>query len=299
MNIFYCDQFTYPLPPEHRFPATKYGLLRAKVAAQLVPPGQLLIPEAATDEQILRVHDAGYLERVATGQLAPKESRRIGLPWSPELVERSRRAAGGTIGACRAALTGGVAVNLSGGTHHSFSDHGEGFCVFNDCAIAVRALQAERLVRRVVIIDCDVHQGNGTAAIFSGDTTVFTFSIHGAKNFPFHKEHSDLDLELDDGTGDAAYLTALRSGLERVRGEAGVDLAIYLAGADPYEGDTLGRLSVSPAGLAERDRAVFEVCRQAGWPVAVVMGGGYGRQIQDTVDIHFETVRIALDMAQG
>lgn len=297
MKIFYCDLFAYPLPPEHRFPAKKYGLLRAQVAAKLVPPGQLSVPEAASDEQILRAHDAGYLERVATGQLTLKESRRIGLPWSPELVERSRRAAGGTIGACRAALADGVAVNLSGGTHHAFGDHGEGFCVFNDCAIAARALQAERRVRRVAIVDCDVHQGNGTAAIFSGDTTVFTFSIHGAKNFPFHKEHSDLDLELDDGTEDAAYLAALRRGLEHVRGEGGVDLAIYLAGADPYAGDSLGRLSVSSAGLAERDRMVFEVCRQAGWPVAAVMAGGYGRRIQDTVDIHFETVRIALETA--
>ena len=294
MIVFHCDQFTYPLPPEHRFPAQKYALLRAQVAATLVPPVVLRVPNAVSDEQLLRAHDAEYLAKVAGGTLSEREVRRIGLPWSPELVERSRRSVGGTVEACRAALTDGIAVSLSGGTHHAFADHGEGFCIFNDCAVAARAMQAEERVRRVVIIDCDVHQGNGTAAILADDPTVFTFSIHGAKNFPFHKERSDLDVELADGADDATYLAALTAGMDTALAAAHADLAIYLAGADPFVGDALGRLALSKAGLAERDRLVIDRCRRADLPVAVVMAGGYARQIQDTVDIHLETVRICI-----
>ena len=294
MIVFHCDQFTYPLPPEHRFPAQKYALLRAQVAATLVPPVVLRVPNAVSDEQLLRAHDAEYLAKVAGGTLSEREVRRIGLPWSSELVERSRRSVGGTVEACRAALTDGIAVSLAGGTHHAFADHGEGFCIFNDCAVAARAMQAEERVRRVVIIDCDVHQGNGTAAILADDPTVFTFSIHGAKNFPFHKECSDLDVELADGADDATYLTALTAGVDAALAAAHADLAIYLAGADPFVGDTLGRLALSKAGLAERDRLVLDRCRCADLPVAVVMAGGYARQIQDTVDIHLETVRICI-----
>jgi acetoin utilization deacetylase AcuC-like enzyme len=225
--------------------------------------------------------------------------RRIGLPWSPELVERSRRSVGGSIEACRAALGDGIGVSLSGGTHHAFPDHGEGFCVFNDCAVAARAMQAEGRARRIVIIDCDVHQGNGTAAIFAGDSSVFTFSIHGAKNFPLHKERSDLDLELPDGTADGDYLDALEIGVERALAMACADLAIYLAGADPYIGDTLGRLALTKAGLAARDRLVFDHCRRAGLPVAAVMAGGYAKDILDTAEIQFETVRIASERCQA
>jgi acetoin utilization deacetylase AcuC-like enzyme len=204
MKAFYCDHFVLPLPPEHRFPMRKYALLREQVLAQgIIAPEDLLIPAPATDEEILRAHDAAYLERVKRGDLTRQEQRRIGFPWSAAMVERSRRSSGGTMGACRAALAEGVAVNLAGGTHHAFRDHGEGFCVFNDSAIAARAMQAEGRTRRVVILDCDVHQGNGTASILAGDPTVFTFSIHGANNFPFHKERSDLDIELPDGAGDA------------------------------------------------------------------------------------------------
>ena len=245
MKVFHCDQFIYPLPPDHRFPAQKYALLRAQVAATLVPPVVLRVPDAASDEQLLRAHDAEYLAKVAGGALSEREVRRIGLPWSPELVERSRRSVGGTIEACRAALADGIAVSLSGGTHHAFADHGEGFCIFNDCAVAARTMQAEERVRRVVIIDCDVHQGNGTAAILADDPTVFTFSIHGAKNFPFHKERSDLDVELADGADDAIYLAALTAGLDTALAAARADLAIYLAGADPFVGDALGRLALS------------------------------------------------------
>ncbi len=295
MKVFYCDLFTYPLPDGHRFPAQKYALLRAAVTARLVPPVDLAVPDAASDEQLLRAHDADYLTRINNGSLTTLEIRRMGLPWSPELVERSRRSVGGTIGACRAALADGVGVSLSGGTHHAFRDRGEGFCIFNDSAVAARAMQAEGRARRIVILDCDVHQGNGTAAILADDPSVFTFSIHGAKNFPFHKERSDLDIELPDGAGDGLYLAALEAGLRRALEAARADLAIYLAGADPYAGDTLGRLALSKAGLMARDRLVFDACRRSGVPVAVVMAGGYARPIEDTVEIHAGTVQIAAE----
>ena len=300
MKIFYCDGSPLPLPPGHRFPIQKYVLLReAVLAADLVAPENLLVPKPATDEQIMRAHDDDYLERVKTGQLTPKEVRRIGLPWSPELVARARCSVGGTIGACRAALRDGIAVSLVGGTHHAFRDHGQGYCVFNDSVIAARTVQAGGQVQRVAIVDCDVHQGNGTAAILADDPSIFTFSIHGARNFPFHKEQSDLDVELEDGTGDAYYLEALQAGLACALDLAEAELVIYLAGADPYAGDQLGRLALSKEGLAKRDRLVFELCRGAGLPVATVMSGGYGRQIEDTVDIHLGTVRIAAEMARG
>jgi acetoin utilization deacetylase AcuC-like enzyme len=297
VNVFHCDQFSYPLPPGHRFPAAKYALLRERVGAELTPPCRLCAPDAATDEQLLRVHQPAYLAKVVSGTLMDREVRRIGLPWSPELVERSRRSVGGTIATCRAALTDGIAVSLAGGTHHAFPDHGAGYCTFNDVAVAVRAMQAEGRARRIVVADCDVHQGDGTAAIFAGDSSVFTFSIHGAKNFPLRKERSDLDVELPDATGDADYLNALEIGLERSLALACADLAIYLAGADPYACDTLGRLALSQEGLAARDRQVFSQCRAAGLPVAVVMGGGYAKNIQDTVAIQLETVRIAAQLA--
>jgi acetoin utilization deacetylase AcuC-like enzyme len=297
MKIFYCDEFPLPLPAGHRFPIQKYALLReAVIAADLPGPVELLVPAPASDEQLLRAHDGDYVQRMTAGQLTPHEIRRIGLPWSPQLVARARCSAGGTIAACRAALHEGLAVSLAGGTHHAFRDHGQGYCVFNDSAVAARAMQAEGAARRAVILDCDVHQGNGTAAITADDSSIFTFSIHAAHNFPFHKERSDLDVELADGTGDAAYLEALEGGLRRAMDLAGAGLAIYLAGADPYAGDRLGRLALSKAGLAARDRLVLGMCRAAGLPAAVVLAGGYGRRIEDTVDIHLETVRIAVEM---
>jgi acetoin utilization deacetylase AcuC-like enzyme len=296
MRIFYTDHFVLPLPDGHRFPMRKYALLRQRVAeSALVAPDQLIVPHAATDAELLRAHDAGYLRRCQAGELTPQEIRRIGFPWSPQMVERSRRSSGATIEACRAALEEGVAANLAGGTHHAYRDHGEGYCVFNDSAVAARAMQAEGRARRVLIVDCDVHQGNGSAAILAGDETIFTFSIHGAKNFPFHKEHSDLDIALDDGAGDEAYLAALDHGLCQAIELSHADLAIYLAGADPFAGDKLGRLALSKRGLAERDRMVLEYCRQAGLPVAITMAGGYARAIEDTVDIHFQTIRTAAE----
>ncbi len=274
----------------------KYALLRQRVAESgLIAPENMRVPPAASDAEIMRAHDADYLHRVQNGLLTPQEIRRIGFPWSPEMVERSRRSSGATIAACRATLEDGLAANLAGGTHHAFRDGGQGFCVFNDSAIAARAMQAEGRVRRIVIIDCDVHQGNGTAAILAGDPTIFTFSIHGAKNFPFHKEQSDLDVELEDGADDATYLAALEHGLCQALDRAQADMAIYLAGADPFAGDRLGRLALSKAGLAARDRLVFDFCQAAGLPVAITMSGGYAPQIEDIVDIHFQTIREAVE----
>jgi acetoin utilization deacetylase AcuC-like enzyme len=294
MKIFYCDHFVLPLPEKHRFPMQKYSLLRERVVAgRLVPPNHLLEPESATDDQLALAHAVDYIERVKQGTLSAQEIRRIGFPWSPKLVERARRSVGGTIGACRAALREGIGVNLAGGTHHAGRDHGEGFCVFNDSAVAARTMQAEKRVERVVIIDCDVHQGNGTAAILSNDRSIFTFSIHGEKNFPFRKVSGDLDIGLPDGTADSAYLAALEAGLHEALARAQADLAIYLAGADPYAGDRLGRLALSKAGLVERDRLVLEQCRLAGLPVAIVMAGGYAEPPTETVDIHFQTVQLA------
>jgi acetoin utilization deacetylase AcuC-like enzyme len=233
------------------------------------------------------------LRRVVSGTLTAKEMRRIGFPWSERMVERSRRASGGTLGACLAALEDGFAANLAGGTHHAFADRGEGYCVFNDSVIAARAVRAEGLVERVVVVDTDVHQGNGTAAILGGDASVFTFSIHGAKNFPFRKEESDLDVALPDGADDGEYLDALEGGLEKALDRSGAQLAVYLAGADPFEDDRLGRLCVTREGLAERDRLVLESCRERGIPVAVTMAGGYAREVEDTVDIHFQSIERA------
>jgi acetoin utilization deacetylase AcuC-like enzyme len=294
MKAFYADTFVLPLPPGHKFPMAKYTLLRERLLQERVlEPRQLHLPHAATDEELGRAHDPEYVRRASEGLLTDPEMRRIGFPWSPGMIERSRRSAGGTIEAARAAFEDGVGVNLAGGTHHAFRDRGEGFCLFNDAAVAARAMQAEGRARRVVVIDTDVHQGNGTAAIFRDDPTVFTFSIHGEKNFPYRKEESDLDLALPDGTGDDAYLEALDRGLRESIERAKADLAIFLSGADPHEGDRFGRLKLTKAGLRERDRRVFAAVRAAGLPVAVAMGGGYGRDVHDTVDVHVGTVREA------
>ncbi len=272
----------------------KYALLRERVLREgIITADQLHIPEPASITELARAHDPAYIERVLNGQLTSAELRRIGFPWSPQMVERSRRSAGATIAACRVALSEGVGVNLAGGTHHAFSDAGAGYCVFNDAAVAARAMQAEGRAQRIAIIDCDVHQGDGTAAILAGDETIFTFSIHGANNFPFRKQQSDLDIGLPDATSDTAYLDALEWGIRQVFASARPELIIYLAGADPYYDDRLGRLSLTKAGLAERDRLVFTFCQAAGVPIAIAMAGGYARQIVDTVDIHAHTVAMA------
>ncbi len=294
MDIFYTDHFVLPLPPGHRFPMEKYARLRERViAAGIAGDGRMREPPAATDVELERAHDRAYVQQVQAGTLSAAEMKRIGFPWTPAMVERSRRSAGATLEACRAALARGIAVNLAGGTHHAFRDRGEGYCVFNDSAVAALAMQAEGRARRVAVIDCDVHQGNGTAAILAGDPSVFTFSIHGANNFPFRKEESDLDIELPDGTGDDAYLAALEQGVCHALSAGQPDLVIYLAGADPFEGDRLGRLALTKTGLAARDRLVLTLVRDAGLPIAITMAGGYARQIDDSVDIHFSTVSIA------
>lgn len=275
----------------------KYARLHRAVKEANLPGVELHAAHPATEEQILRVHTPEYFYKVVHGGLSEKEIRRVGFPWSPELVTRSLYSVGGTIDTCRSALADGISANLAGGTHHAYADHGEGYCVFNDAAVALRAMQAERRIRRALILDCDVHQGNGTAAIFAADPSVITFSIHGEKNFPFHKERSDLDIALPDGSGDETFLAALKSGVERIAPRAGADLVIYIAGADPYIGDRLGRLAMSIPGLEARDRWVLDYCSMLGLPTAIVMGGGYARQVEDVVQIHLQTIRLAAQKA--
>jgi acetoin utilization deacetylase AcuC-like enzyme len=294
MLTWTSSRYTFPLPDGHRFPIAKYTRLREQVVNDgIIRREDLREPEPASREALLLVHTADYVDRFVAGALAPDEARRLGLPWSPALVERSLRAVGGTCEACDAALDAGIAMNLAGGTHHAFADHGEGFCVFNDVAVAIRLLQREGRIRRAAIIDLDVHQGNGTHAIFAGDESVFTFSIHGDRNYPYRKVSGSLDIELADGTRDQEYLDALGEALPRVLARAEPDIVVYLAGADPHEGDALGRLKLSFEGLARRDAFVIDSCRDVGIPTTVTIAGGYGRQLCDTVRIHAETARIA------
>jgi acetoin utilization deacetylase AcuC-like enzyme len=293
VKIFYSDTFVLPLPPGHRFPMEKYARLRQRVLdAGVVPPCELLLPHAASDAELLAVHDAAYLRRVIEGKLAPAEIRRIGFPWSAAMVERSRRSVGATIEAGVAALHDGFAVNLAGGTHHAFADAGEGFCVFNDVAVAARALLDRGFVRQVAIVDGDVHQGNGTAAIFAGRPEVFTASVHGARNFPFRKERSDLDIELPDGAGDESFLSAFDRACAGAL-DVAPDIIFYVAGADPFAGDRLGRLAVTKGGLSLRDARLFDAAAEHGVPVAITMGGGYAANVADTVEIHLQTVLAA------
>lgn len=294
LHLWSSARYTIPLPAAHRFPIEKYSLLRQRVLDEaLVPAGRLHEPARAALEDLLLVHDPGYVEALSSGTIDPAAMRRIGFPWSPQLVERSFRAVGGTCEAAEAALVHGVAMNLAGGTHHAFPDRGEGFCVFNDVAIAIRRLQRAGRITRAAIVDLDVHQGNGTHAIFAGDADVYTFSMHGGRNYPFQKVAGTLDVELADGTGDDAYLGMLAAALPRVLAESRPELVVYLAGADPHEGDALGRLSLTFEGLARRDAMVLEQCREVGIPVAITIAGGYGHRIEDTVQVHVNTVRVA------
>lgn len=300
MKIFHCDILSFPLPKKQEFLVSKYALLAEKVvAAGLADSCGLLTPPEATLEEILRVHTSDYVERLLKGKLSPGEIREVGLPWSPRIVERARRSAGGTIESCRWALREGIALHLGGGTHHAFADRAKGFCWLNDCAIAARAMLAEGGAGRVLIFDCDVHQGDGTAAIFLGDPQVYTVSIHGSYGYPYHKQPADLDIELPTGTGDATYLGALDQALETALQRFRPDLAIYLAGADVYEDDRFGRLAVSRGGIAKRDHLVFERFSGAGIPVAVTLAGGYARKIEEAVEIHLQTVRLALRFHAG
>jgi acetoin utilization deacetylase AcuC-like enzyme len=299
MLAFYADHFVLPLPAGHTFPMGKYERLRNRLLAEC-PAISLAEALPASDGELALAHTPRYVSAVAEGHLSPAEQREIGFPWSLRMAERARRSVGATIAAARAALTGGqgVAANLAGGTHHAQADKGSGYCVFNDVAVAARLMQSEwhrhqSKLLRVAVIDLDVHQGNGTAAIFRDDDSVFTMSLHGAKNFPFRKEASDLDVELPDGCTDTAYLDALddaMAALWRHHANSPPGLVFYVAGADPHEGDRLGRLKLSRDGLAERDRRVFSACRERGIAVAVSMAGGYGRDIDDTVAIHLRTL---------
>jgi len=298
VRAFYSDHFVLPLPEGHRFPMAKYARLRERVVAErLVAPDRLVEAPAAGWDEIRLVHAAEYVEAVARGSLPREAQRRIGFPWSPEMVERSRRSVGATVAAARAALADGIAVNLAGGTHHAFADRGEGYCVFNDVAVAARVLQRDHGVRRIAVVDCDVHQGNGTAAIFQHDPSVFTFSMHGAKNFPFRKETSDLDVELDDGTADEVYLEQLARHVEAVLDRHEPEFVFYLAGADPYEGDRLGRLKLTIGGLRARDALVLRRCRTLDRPVAISMSGGYAPDIDAIVTIHANTIAVASELA--
>lgn len=300
LHAWSSAHYVIPLPEGHRFPIAKYALLRDRALAEgIVAAERLHDPPRASREALLRVHTADYVDRFTEGRLEEAEIRRIGFPWSPHLVERSYRATGGTLAAAAAALELGVAMNFAGGTHHAFPGHGEGFCVFNDVAVAIRELQCEGRIARAAVIDLDVHQGNGTHAIFEGDRSVHTFSMHGERNYPFRKVPGTLDLELPDGTGDADYLDLLAAHLPRVLHEGAPDLVCYLAGADPHEHDRLGRLRLTFDGLARRDRLVIESCREVGIPVVVVIAGGYGKDVMDTVRVHLNTARIAAEAAGG
>jgi len=295
MRVYYSDKFVLPLPDGHRFPMSKYSRLRERVAAELSDHVELAVAPAVALDDLRTTHDDDYIQRVLHGRLASDDVRALGFPWSPELVERSRRSVGATIGACQMALLDGRSVSLAGGTHHAFADRPQGFCVFNDSVVAARVLQRRPRLHRVAVIDADVHQGNGTASLVRDDPNIFSFSIHGAKNFPVHKERSDLDVPVPDQAGDDKYLELLSHGIDKMEREFEPDLVIYLAGADPYHGDRWGRTGLSRQGLRRRDDAVIGWCERHSVPFAVTMAGGYARDIDAIVDIHFNTVRRSLE----
>jgi acetoin utilization deacetylase AcuC-like enzyme len=298
LEFWSSARFPVPLPAGHRFPIAKYAMLRDAVLAEgVATAGRLHEPTALGRDEVLLTHHAEYLARLEAGTMPEAEQRRLGFPWSDALVVRSLRAAGGTREAAAVALERGVAMNLAGGTHHAFATHGEGFCVLNDVVIAWRALRRDGKIARAAVIDLDVHQGNGTHALCADDEAVFTFSMHGRRNYPFHKVPGRCDVELEDGTGDGEYLDLLSDNLPTVLRESRPDLVFYLAGADPHEGDSLGRLTLTFDGLMRRDRMVLSACREIGVPVCVVIAGGYGRDIRDTVQVHLNTARIAAEFA--
>jgi acetoin utilization deacetylase AcuC-like enzyme len=304
VKAFYSDTFALPLPEHHRFPMAKYRLLRERIVADgIVDPRDLHLPEPIDWDDLRLIHDAAYVDAVATGALPADAQRRIGFPWSEMMVERSRRSVGATLAAAREVVRGkkgarafraSASANLAGGTHHAFRDRGEGYCVFNDVAVAAAVLLRDGAIRRAAVVDCDVHQCNGTAAIFRDEPAVFTFSLHGANNFPFRKETSDLDVTFDDGAGDDEYLAALAQHLPGVLDGHRPDIVFYLAGADPYEGDRLGRLKLTVDGLRTRDRLVFNACRERGLSVAITMSGGYCPDVDAIVTIHTNTIREAV-----
>lgn len=295
MRIQYTDGFPIPLPPTHAFPLAKYRMLRE--AVQRLPEARharFEVPDAARDAELELAHDPAYVRAVRSGTLEPKLQRSIGFPWSPELVERSLRSCGGTLAAMRAALDEGIGAYLGGGTHHAGRARGGGFCVFNDSAVVALVALREHGLARVLILDLDVHQGDGSAEILAHEPRVTTVSLHGARNYPRVKWPSTIDVALDDGTDDSAYLATLDATLPRAFELARPGLVIYLAGADPWRDDRFGRLALSKAGLAARDVRVFAAARAHEVPIVVTMAGGYGRKIEDSVAIQTETIRLAL-----
>ncbi|HZT58892.1 MAG TPA: histone deacetylase [Pyrinomonadaceae bacterium] len=299
MRVFYTPRYYADIGEGHVFPIRKFELVRDRLLAEgTLSPAEIAEPREAALDDVLLVHTEDYVTRLRAGALTQRELRRLGLPWSKALVRRSFLAVAGTIGAARSALEDGIGANLAGGTHHAFPDHGEGFCVLNDVAVAIRVLRRDKLVRRAGVVDLDVHQGNGTASIFADDADAFTFSMHGAKNYPLFKQRSSLDVELPDGTADAEYLDALARNLPRVF-EHAPEIVFYLGGADPFEGDKLGRLALTMKGLRERDELLLRECRARGVPVATVMSGGYGEDIRDTIEIHCNTIRAAKAVFDG
>jgi len=299
MQVFYTPRYYADIGSGHVFPIRKFELVRDKLIAEgTLQPAELFEPTPATVDDVLLVHTSDYVWRLCSGQLTVKEIRRLGLPWSESLVRRSFYAVGGTLAATQAALKNGYSSNLAGGTHHAFADRGEGFCVLNDVAIAIRAMRARQLIQRAAIVDCDVHQGNGTATIFAGDDDTFTFSMHGANNYPLFKAQSSLDVELPDRTRDAEYLETLAHHLPAVFA-SDPQIVFYLAGADPYKGDKLGRLALSIDGLRNRDAYVLRECFEREIPVVTVMSGGYGKDINDTIEIHCNTIRVVKEVFES
>jgi acetoin utilization deacetylase AcuC-like enzyme len=298
MKAFYSDHFVLPLPEGHRFPMAKYSMLREELVQELSAV-QMFEAPAATEGELALAHAPDYVQAVKSGTLSPEALREIGFPWTPAMAERSIRSAGASIAAGRAALKEGISGNLAGGTHHASANQGGGFCVFNDIAVTARVLQMEyfrqtKKTLQVLVVDLDVHQGNGTASIFANDPSVFTLSLHGEKNFPFRKVPSDLDVGLPDGCTDGPYLEALGRALIEMSERFKPDFLIYLAGADAHEGDRLGRLKLTEAGMAARDQKVFDWALASNIPMIICMGGGYGHDLRSTVAVQMNTWRLAL-----
>jgi acetoin utilization deacetylase AcuC-like enzyme len=299
VQVFYTPRYYADIGQGHIFPIRKFELVRDKLLGEgTLLPAEIVEPDPVSLADVLLVHTHDYVSRLCSGGLTTKEIRRLGLPWSKSLVRRSFYAVGGTLAATQAALTEGYSSNLAGGTHHAFPDRGEGFCVLNDVAIAIRTMRDRKLIERAAIIDCDVHQGNGTATIFAADVNTFTFSMHGANNYPLFKAQSTLDVELNDGTSDSAYMETLAGYLPQVF-QSDPEIVFYLAGADPYRGDKLGRLALSIDGLRERDGYVLRECYERDVPIVTVMSGGYGKDINDTIEIHCNTIRMVKEIFES
>ena len=296
MKAFHCDRFRLPIPPRNRFPVDKYSRLRKKLNNATELNLEFIESPPVSRSELELAHHRDYVNRVFKGELSVEEQRVLGFPWSEALVERARRSAGGTLAACRAAIDDGVAVNLAGGTHHAKAGAAAGYCVFNDAAIAARAMSEAYAKNRILIVDADVHQGDGTAEILQSFPDLYTFSIHGHGNYPRRKATSDLDISIADGMSDEGYLRNFRDGLERAFLSSRPQLVIYLAGADPYIHDRLGRLKLTKEGLKQRDQLVIDQCGLGHVPLAIAMAGGYALNVDDIVDIHFQTVALAAAM---